>query len=211
MYLHGKDGHIKKYNTIDEIINDYYIFRLELYVLRKTYILKMLKNELDILHWKIKFLEYVITGKLKVFENKKARTKNDIVKDLEKLSFPKLALKIKDDADKSQNDEEADAEEDADNADEEKIVKDDGSYNYILNMPFLSITEDELDKLKEEHKKKSNEYSIYENTKIEQMWYNELDEFESAYEKWYIENVDVEDTDNKKKGAKKKAARKRPT
>ena len=43
------------------------------------------------------------------------------------------------------------------------------------------------------------------------MWYNELDEFESAYEKWYIENVDVEDTDDKKKGAKKKAARKRPT
>lgn len=192
MYLHDPDSHMKKYDTIESILIDYYKFRLDIYVKRKAYKIKLLKNELDIIEWKVKFLEYVISGKIKIFENKKARKKSAIIEDLEKLGFPKLCTTV-------YNIEPSTIINDDDDNDEQIEIVDNKSYSYIFTIYFLSITEEELDKLKKEYEEKLAEYKEYVNIKVEQLWANELEEFENAYEKWFAENSDLDDNKSKKK------------
>lgn len=86
MHLYGSEGHIKKYNTVHDIINDYYNVRLELYQKRKDMLLETLENQLELISWKVKFILMVIESKIVV--NNKKRT--EIEERLEKLKFSKL-------------------------------------------------------------------------------------------------------------------------
>lgn len=86
MHLYSNDGCIKKYNSIKEIMMEYYHKRLELYEKRKEYILNILKNQLDTLSYKCKFILMVVEKKLIVNNRKKI----DIEGDLIKHKFPKL-------------------------------------------------------------------------------------------------------------------------
>jgi len=86
MHLFSNNGSIKKYNSVKEIMVEYYDMRLELYQKRKDYQLNILKDELELLNYKVKFILMVIQKKL-VVNNRK---RNDIEKDLIKNKFPKL-------------------------------------------------------------------------------------------------------------------------
>lgn len=63
MYLHDVNGHIKKYETSIEIINDFFKIRIEYYKLRKDYILVELMREIMRLETKLKFIKLVTTDK----------------------------------------------------------------------------------------------------------------------------------------------------
>jgi len=86
MHLYSSKGCIKKYNDVKEIIAEYYNVRLEYYNKRKEYQLNILKNELENISYKVKFIVLVINNKLIVNNTKK----NIIELELEKLEFPKL-------------------------------------------------------------------------------------------------------------------------
>lgn len=159
MYLHNHEGKITKYNNIEDIMIDYYNYRLEVYRKRKTHYTRVLKNQLDHINWKVKFLEMIISGKLIIIKNNRARKRDELEAELQKLKFPKLSHNV--------------------DADEE-----DKTYNYLLNIPIKCLTEEELEKLRKEYQDKLDEYSIYVNTSEEQIWYGELEELEKAYIKW---------------------------
>lgn len=86
MHLYSVDGSIKKYNSIKDIMIEYYNNRLELYQKRKEYQLNVIKNELDKMTWKCKFILMVVEKKLKINNRKK----KDIEDELEELEFPKI-------------------------------------------------------------------------------------------------------------------------
>lgn len=86
MHLYSTNGSIKKYNSIKEIMMEFYETRLELYEKRKDYQLKILKEQLELLSYKVKFILMVVQKKL-IVNNRK---KNDIENDLSKHKFPKL-------------------------------------------------------------------------------------------------------------------------
>jgi DNA topoisomerase-2 len=67
-------------------MNEYYEKRLELYEERRKLQLQQLKDELDLLSYKVKFILMVVEKKLVVNNRKKAEIEND----LEKNKFPKL-------------------------------------------------------------------------------------------------------------------------
>ena len=87
MHLYTDKGCIKKYNTIDEIIVEFYKLRLEFYIKRKEYQLKHLKSELEILNAKVKFIEGFINKEIDIIN------KDDevIVKILEDKELPKIS------------------------------------------------------------------------------------------------------------------------
>ncbi len=85
MHLYSTEGRITKYNTIDDILKEYYILRLKLYEDRRKYQLDELKRELDIISNKVRFILMVVNDELEV--NKRKRS--DLEKDLEKNKFPK--------------------------------------------------------------------------------------------------------------------------
>lgn len=83
MYLHNSKNVITKYDSVGEIMNEFYNVRLELYKIRKAYILNKLQVILKILESKIKFIEFIIDKKLKVI----GKNKTDIIKFLDLNKF----------------------------------------------------------------------------------------------------------------------------
>jgi DNA topoisomerase-2 len=98
MNLFDKNGTIQKYNSVLDIINEYYSVRLEYYEKRKVYQLQLLEYSLKIISYKVKFILLIIDKKL-IVNNKK---KTDLEEELEKLKFPRLG-KNKNDNDLSYN------------------------------------------------------------------------------------------------------------
>ena len=87
MHLYSLNGSIKKYTSIKEILKEYYDERLSMYDNRKEYMLNIMKNELDLMTWKCKFILMVVEKKLKVNNRKRA----DIEISLEEHGFPKMS------------------------------------------------------------------------------------------------------------------------
>lgn len=77
------DGRIKKYTSPEEICDEYYVKRLEMYGLRKEHKLKSLRDEYNKISETARFIDLVINDKIKIYKRKK----EDIVKDLEKNKF----------------------------------------------------------------------------------------------------------------------------
>jgi DNA topoisomerase-2 len=199
MHLYDDQNVIKKYDTISDILKDYHQYRLEIYDRRKTYYVKILENDIDLLKWKIKFIKYVIQGKIIVFKNKQAKTKAEIINRLVELGFPKLSAKIVVNVNKLGKD----------NKDNEDLVDTEGlteeenediskTYSYITTIPLFALTQEEIDKLEEKYQEKYDELDVYKNTPIETLWLNELEELEKAYAKWVIESNNNHKANSKK-------------
>lgn len=64
MVLFSPEGKLKKYNTIEEILETFYNLRLEYYHLRKDYMISVLKKEVATLSNKARFIKMVIEDEL---------------------------------------------------------------------------------------------------------------------------------------------------
>ena len=92
MHLYGPEGRIKRYDSVEEIMRDYYTVRLEIYQKRKDHQLAILEHQLKIISFKVKFILMVVEKKLEI-NNKK---KHEIEEKLEEHKFPKIG-RFKDD------------------------------------------------------------------------------------------------------------------
>ena len=86
MHLYSSGGQIKKYNNVNEILNEFYVYRLEIYKKRREYQLDILKKQFDRLSYKVKFILMKLDKKIKI-ENKK---KVDLIAKLKNLKFPEI-------------------------------------------------------------------------------------------------------------------------
>lgn len=84
MHLYTKTGNIKKYNDVLEILKEFYEIRMEYYVNRKLHKIRKINKELKYLDARIKFIEDIISGRLKIMNNKK----QNIVDYLEENEYP---------------------------------------------------------------------------------------------------------------------------
>lgn len=179
MMLYNSKGVINKYDTIYDIFEDYYNYRLEMYDKRKKYYIKILKNQLEILKWKLKFTNMFLNKKIKLIVDGKVIKKQELFNKLEELDFPKLSTNaFSEDKDKS--------------------------YDY-LDFKIFSLTKEEYDKLNKEKDDKEKEYEEYLNTTIKQIWIKELDELEKKYNTWLKKRDELNsNTDIKSKNKKSK-------
>lgn len=184
MHLYNSKGTIQRYHHINEILKEYCDFRLELYSKRKEYYLKVLENDLNIITWRIKFIDYIISGKIVVFENKKPRSKVNVIEQLIKNGFPKLHT----------NNNATEAEK---------------SYDYLTNIKIFDLTEEERNHLQTEFDKKTQIYNDYKEKTIQQLWLDEMAEFETAYKKWLVDQEEerLENEKKYKKQGQKKTGR----
>lgn len=61
-----QNSHIKKYENIDAIIDDFYVARSRAYEMRKSFILKSLFSEIRILENKVLFIDNIVSGDIKI-------------------------------------------------------------------------------------------------------------------------------------------------
>jgi DNA topoisomerase II len=143
-----KNEKMKKYDSPLEIIKEFYQARLQTYVIRKKYQLKKLLNDLELLRYKAKFVNYVITKKIRI-NNK---PKNEVIEKIEEYEFPKLSTDV-DDLNKSYNyltdmKWTVLTKEEIEQLENKRDIKQD-EYNALLNKTELDIWKDELAEFKE--------------------------------------------------------------
>jgi len=78
------------FNDIYEILEKWYVFRLEMYKKRKNNIIEKYKNEINVLVNKITFIELVLKGEILIFKQKK----EDILKSMKKHNINEDLIKI---------------------------------------------------------------------------------------------------------------------
>ena len=66
MHLFNYKGKIQKYENEEEIMREFFEVRYDFYVKRKAYLIDKLENELDVLKYKMMFIQLVIDGKIKI-------------------------------------------------------------------------------------------------------------------------------------------------
>jgi len=86
MHLYNKNGAIQKYDTIEQIMDEYFDVRLDLYQKRKDYLLNELENQLKLISWKVKFILLIVEKKLEINNKKKV----EIEAELLTKKFPKI-------------------------------------------------------------------------------------------------------------------------
>jgi DNA topoisomerase-2 len=87
MHLFDSNGYIRKYESPLEIIEEFAQVRLDYYTKRKEYMCGELERELNLLKYKMMFIEYVLAKKI-IIEKQKKET---IILKLQELKFPKLS------------------------------------------------------------------------------------------------------------------------
>ena len=194
------DEGLKKFETVEEIISYFCEKRLELYKKRKRNILNKLKADISYIGNKKRFMKEVIEGKIKLFKKQGgkniARPIRDIVRELEERKYDKVFKGEK----KQKEDEEKDEKEE-----EEKK----SGYDYLLNMQFRSITQEKINKLEDDLKSKIKEEKKIKKTNVKDIWLDELEKFEDAYE-LYLERKEKEreEAEKERQKALKKQQRK---
>jgi len=86
MHLYSTKGKLTKYNTIRDIFEEYYTHRVELYAKRREFQLNELKDELEMISNKARFILMVVNEELII--NKRKR--GEIEDDLEENDFKKI-------------------------------------------------------------------------------------------------------------------------
>ena len=159
LHLYNKDGTIKKYDTIYQIIDEHYYVRLNMYQRRKDYQLENLKKGIELLESKMRFIEYVIDDKIKVYKQSK-QSIIDALRSFE-FSFYENNCIVP--------------------YDSEVDVR--SEYNYLLNLSVYNFTLEKVEELKEDILKNKNEFNELEKKDIKDIWKKELDIFEEEYKK----------------------------
>ncbi len=75
VYLLDEDEHIKKYLSIREIIDKYYSVVIKYQLKKKDYNVNKLLEELELIEYKLKFLDLMLTEKIVIFKKKKDEIK----------------------------------------------------------------------------------------------------------------------------------------
>ncbi|ETN41157.1 uncharacterized protein HMPREF1541_03092 [Cyphellophora europaea CBS 101466] len=169
------EGRITKYNAVEDIMQEFYSYRLQLYAKRKAYLLETMNKELRKLTNQARFIKMIIDGKLSISKKKKAV----LIAELQKLgfeAFPKVA-------DAAKQGEKADVVEEDNDGDDDVNVKA-SAYDYLLGMPLWSLTQERVDKLTQQIGDKEVEVDLLNKKTIQDLWIADLDEF---VEEWHAQ------------------------
>ena len=137
---------IKKYNSIEEIIDDFFTERYSLYKRRKESQLETLQNELMILKSKRDFINLVIDDKIIIHRKKRMEIITQLLNtNLEQVLKGKVVTKKVNNIDTN-------------------------NYDYLIKMSIYLFTEEEIDKLNNQIQELEEQYSELNKKTIEQIW-----------------------------------------
>jgi DNA topoisomerase-2 len=162
MYLYNNIGGIQHYKTPEEIMEEFYSIRLDMYGARKDYMLRKLMRECIILENKVKFVQSVLEDKIKW-----NLSEEDIQAILQGLGINRLDVERFDLGIHFTT--------------RVPIIDAKVSYDYVLEMKIRSLTKEKVEALRAEYQKKRVEYEVLEKKKITDMWLDDLAGFEKVY------------------------------
>lgn len=163
MVLFDEVERLKKYDTVDQILNSFCVVRYEYYVKRKRHMLDALESELRYLGNKERFVSEVIAEELVIMNEEE----DVVIEELENRGYDKDNVKT--------------------NMEGEEV----GGYDYLLRMQVRTFTANKVRQLQNDIASTQDKLDGIRSTTEKQMWLNDLDEFERSYTDFLrvIENV----------------------
>jgi DNA topoisomerase II len=162
MHLYDSTGHIKKYDSIDEIFLEFYLLRLGYYIKRKEHDMEMLSREREWYRAKILFLDSFIEKKLELAH----REDEQIEADMLALEIPKLPM---------------------DFLSEQKKTP---SYEYLLSMEIRSLTKKKKEDLEKKLQKAILDWETLNAKSEKEIWKEDLHVFMEKYEAWQTKTME---------------------
>ena len=191
MTLFDQDCSIKKFETTEEIMKEFFGIRLSYYEKRKSLLVQKLQKEQTMLSNKARFISEVCSGEMVVSNRKKA----DIIEDLQERGYDTYA--------KNENSLVDEQEEDQESS--EDISDKKSGYDYLLSMKIWSLTYEKVEALRKELDEKTADLEKLINTEPQTLWLNDLDEIEEALgERDIATNAAFADEQQARKKARKK-------
>ncbi|KAG8177161.1 hypothetical protein JTE90_021755 [Oedothorax gibbosus] len=198
-------GCLRKYESPEEILKEFYEVRYALYEKRKEYMVGILEAEALKLKNQARFILEKIENKV-IVENKKRK---DMIRTLMDKGYDSDPVKAWKESQKELNDEEK--EEKANTSDAENEESSDGpDYDYLLGMTMWSLTKERKEDLLKKRDEKIKELETLKGKTPSDLWLHDLNEFEAELDK--VEQKEREDELGqpklkKKAGAGKKKSR----
>lgn len=166
-------GRIRKYEKVEDILEEFYQYRLDMYTDRKKHWLGVYHADLRKLQNQARFIKEIIDNKLIVGKKKKAVLVEEL-RDRDYEAFPPRADKKKTADEEEEDDDNQDVE-----GDSEGGARD---YDYLLGMPIWSLTAERLEKLKQAIEKKKAEHEELLALSEKDLWCRDLDDFMVEWE-----------------------------
>jgi DNA topoisomerase II len=167
MFLFNYKNVITKYNSTSEILREFCDLRKEKYVERKIYLLEKLQREMDIYSEKIRFIEYVNDPDHEI--KPRNTSKNELNELLKKYNFKYIPAPRKFKYVNPNNDL-------INDDDNEDITEEIQNYNYLINIPVVNLTTDELEKLRNKYISIKSEYDKIDSVSENMMWINDIND-----------------------------------
>ena len=214
MVLFSPEGKLKKYNSIEEILQTFFDLRRQYYVLRKEYMISVLKKEVATLSNKARFIKMVIEDEIVIkrkkravlvnelyelkfdtqtmLNEKKQKTKEELHKELELQNSTNIeeenSINVNDGNNQSDNEDNNEQKNKKNEIKPKVPIKE---YDYLLNMNLWSLTQEKIEELLKQKELKEKELATLEQTEVETLWDNDLDNLEEELSKY--EQMEEED------------------
>ena len=210
MVLFNAQGQIHRYDSVENIFDEFYVIRLEYYKKRREHMISVLKRDVAILNNKVRFITEVINEELIINKKKRAVLVNELYeKKYDPMSkLEKIIIKSKEEIETEMelinqnklNEEEKNEEEE----NGEKIKIPAKEYDYLLTMNLWSLTFERVEELNNQKNKKQSELDALMNCSEKQLWINDLDNFIIALDEYEKEEEEDRLTADKLKKNKTK-------
>ncbi|TFB03809.1 DNA topoisomerase 2 [Trichoderma ghanense] len=172
------NGQIRKYEKVEDILEEYYVYRLEMYLKRKNYWLAVYDADHRKLKNQARFIQEIIDGDLIVGKKRKDVLVKEL-RDRKYEAFPPV---------KNANTKKTEEEEEDDEEGEESAR----DYDYLLSMPIWSLTAERLEKLKDAIRRKKAEYDELAAKSEKDLWCEDLSGFEAEWEKYLALSAEIQ-------------------
>ncbi|KAJ0735221.1 putative DNA topoisomerase (ATP-hydrolyzing) [Helianthus annuus] len=220
MHLFDANGVIKKYDTPEQILEDFFHLRLDFYEKRKVALLHELGKASLILENKVRFIREVVEGTIVVSNRKKA----DLCAELKVKGFtplPKEAVleaSIAGAVDHVEGSDETEEEEGSGSPADVAAVEEEKShvgtasktipgteYDYLLSMAIGTLTYEKMKQLWHERDTKKAEFDELTNTPSKSLWLRDLDALSDQLDEQ--DKRDVKDEAERRKQQEKARAK----
>jgi DNA topoisomerase II len=193
MVLFDPKGKLKKYESPEEILLEYFDVRLECYERRKRYLVQSAEEHLVQLSNKLRFIEAVAITKILDVRNKpKADIANWLFANNFSMIFPKQHPLEEKTPEENLTEEkiaalgsikmDTSSSSSSSNKDDiQESKKREKGYNYLLSMQLWSLSQELVRRLQNEFKETEAALAHLKQKKIEQFWLDDLESFCQAY------------------------------
>jgi len=166
---------IIRYKTPEQIANEFFPVRLDLYCDRKSVLESSLEFAATLTRNKARFIEMVSAEKIDLLRGRKS--KEAAIAMLEDMKFSKLSeldsIKMNNAVAKRRS---AEVVFDGSKVGDENQKE--AEYDYLLNMPLSSLTSEKIESLNDEATRTDEKLKKIQNTRAEVLWNEDLDRLE---------------------------------